>query len=117
MGASLVHGHIQGGLAVRTRKGKDKGLAVRSSDDYELGTVERKVESEHGAVVVWAAGTNPNGTKAAVYYLTENWDRLFKKCGEGKKNTSFAICIRCAKRDGYRKPQVQYQWPDSIAGG
>jgi hypothetical protein len=97
--------------SVEVTRGRDKGLLLKTSEELDLGAVEKIVDDEHSINVLWVGGARTNGTKAALYYLIQHWDDLLDKYGDRE----FAICLQCAGRqfdpEGYRYGTVEYQWP------
>ncbi len=92
-------------------RGKDKGLIFKTSEEIDIGIVEKILDDEHNNTVFIVAGVRTNGTKAALHFLLNQWDELLKKYDD----KSFSICIQCPGRlidtEGYRKAVIKYQSP------
>jgi hypothetical protein len=100
--------------SIEITKGKDKGLNFSTNEEIDIGFIQRLHDAESNKTIIWAAGARTNGTKAALYYLTQHWDMLSEKLGKDDAK-EMAICFHVPARkidpDGYRKPVICYQWP------
>jgi len=93
------------GLPMRINYGVDKGreISYRGSD---MAVLERIIDQEHETVVFISQGWNINGTRGALLFLVQYWDKLYDAYGEDE----FALCIQFPHHtidpEGYRKPRV-----------
>ena len=80
---------------IEITRGKSAGQRIYpQGEGMNTAMIERLTSREEGRRVFILAGTGSNGTRAAMRYLRENWERLHKEYGE----ENFAICIQCASR-------------------
>jgi hypothetical protein len=78
---------------------------------HDLGLVSRLTDYENDRKVVIAAGTGSNGTRAAIEYVTNHWQKLDKQF----QDTDFAIILECPNRrkdpQGFRLAKVINVFP------
>ena len=93
------------GNPMRINYGVDKGreISYRGSD---MAVLEKIIDQEHETVVFISQGWNINGTRGALLFLVQYWDKLYDAYGEDE----FALCIQFPHHrmdpEGYRKPRV-----------
>jgi hypothetical protein len=95
---------------IEIKKGKRKGqvLGLNNSNE-DFGILEKIIDKKNDSIVFIAAGGNYMATKAAAYYLSENWRNLQKEF----KNNGFALCIKTPQHfidnEGYKYPKIIYK--------
>lgn len=66
--------------------------------------VMKKRYPDERRTVFFLAGSGANGTRAAMRYIAENWEKLYKQYKDG----DFGICIQCESRR--QNPQGYLSW-------
>ena len=93
-------------MVIRVTKGPRKGEVFQQMprEANDLAIVERLVDDTHGTTIFLAAGLGVVGTRGAVQYLIDNWDKLAQSFATER----FALCLRFRNidkdPDAYRKP-------------
>ena len=80
------------------RKGEIIGADFQKSE-FDIGYIQRFVDSETNATVILLAGLGVNGTRAAANYLATNWLKLHRRYGI----KDFGVAIKCP--DFHKDPE------------
>ncbi len=87
---------------VRGRSARQK--VTPQGEGMNTAIIQKQTYPDEGRIVFFLAGTGANGTRAAIRYLKENWERLYKRY----KEDDFGICIQCESRRQNSKGYQQF---------